>query len=65
MIFDAFGICMKLVITTIVILNSIGVISPQYELEQGLATDCGYYGMNKYFHFFKNFPSLFTKFVAI
>ena len=47
MIFDAFGVCMKLVITTIVILNSIGVISPQYELEQGLATDCGYYGMNK------------------
>ena len=32
---------LKFVFTTLAILNYIGIVSPQDELEHGLATDCG------------------------
>ena len=32
----------NLVFTTLAILNFIGIVSTQYELEHGLATDCTY-----------------------
>ena len=35
----------KLVFTTLAILNSIGIVSSQNELEHGLATDCYGKGM--------------------
>ena len=33
------------VFTTLAILNSIGIVSSQAELEHGLATDCGFKSM--------------------
>ena len=50
--------CLKSVITTLAILNSIGIVSSQDELEHGLATDCEYKGMKAYSFFQK-----FSKFV--
>ena len=35
----------KLVFTTLAILNSLGIVSSQDELEHGLATDCAYKSM--------------------
>ena len=48
---DNMVVCMKLVITTLFILNSIGKVSPQGpqdQLEHGLATDCLF--MSNYLH---------------
>ena len=36
----------KIVFTTLAILNYIGIVSPKDELEHGLATGCGSKGMN-------------------
>ena len=47
-----------LVFTTLAILNSIGIVLSQDELEHGLATDCYYKGMKTYSLFQK-----FSKFV--
>ena len=46
------------VFTTLAILNFIGIVSSQDELEHGLATDCEYKGMKAYSFFQK-----FSKFV--
>ena len=44
---DNLVVCIKLVITTLAILNSIGIVSLQNDLEYGLATDCDYRSMKK------------------
>ena len=63
MIFTKLVLNVTLVFTTLAILNSIGIVSSQDELEHGLATDCKYKGL-KTGHSFKSFPNLLTKFVA-
>ena len=45
MIFDNMGACMKSVITALVILSSVGLVSPQNQLEHHLATDCTFKSM--------------------
>ena len=37
---DNLVVCIKLVITTLAILNSIGIVSTNDELEHGLPTNC-------------------------
>ena len=48
MILPNFVVGMKLAIITQIILNSIGIVSLQDELEHGLATDCNEKGMKAY-----------------
>ena len=45
MILDKMVPNVVLVFTTLAILNSIGIVSSQDELEHGLASDCYYKGM--------------------
>ena len=49
MTFDCLVPCVKLVFTSLLILNFIGIVSSQDELEHGLATDCKYKRMNTYY----------------
>ena len=46
MIFEDMVPYVKYVFTTLAILNSIGIVSSQDELEHGLATDCRYKSRN-------------------
>ena len=45
--FDNFVECLNLVIVTLVISNSLSIVSPLDEFRYGLAIDCTEKGMNK------------------
>ena len=45
MMLDKMFSCLKLVFTTLAILNFIGIVSSLNELEHGLASDCEQKGM--------------------
>ena len=57
MTFDSLALYVKLVLTTLAILNCTSIVSSQNELDYGLTTDCGGKSMKTFMftHSFKTF----------